>query len=314
VKLAALLAVVLAAVLPPPPVQGAVTVKIAFYNIRSGQGVPGLPGRPVSFSAGSNCRDRSKPLNAWGTGAVQKTLTSSLGDDPSIVALGLAEAWTATCASPESVRAALGWKAASASHNGVALVARYGFKGERWQQLDTSKNKSPGDTAWVLRADVCVDRSCQRQLPVYVAHWYGTGAQQQDIYANQARQTLAFMQSTSGRHPHVLIGDLNVWTARGPVCRQTPNGAAALDVLSNAHYVDAWQLLHATEDGSTGMLNRRGCGAPEGAAWKRIDYAWSPESFQPTAITRFGMVAPGNEAPSDHYGIIAVYPANALER
>jgi len=314
VKVAALLAIVMAAVLPSPRAQRAASVKVAFYNIRSGQGVTGLRGGASSFTAGPNCNDRSKPLNAWGTGVVQKTLTSSLGDDPSIVALGLAEAWKATCASPERVRAALGWKAASDSQNGVALVARYGFKGERWQQLDTSKNKSPGDTAWVLRAEVCTDRSCQRQLLIYVGHWYATGAQQQDTYAMQARQTLDFMQSTSSRRPHVLIGDLNVWTALGPACRQKPNGAAALDVLSNARYIDAWQLLHPNEDGSTGMLNRRGCGTPEGAAWKRIDYAWSPDGFRPTEITRFGVVRPGDEAPSDHYGILAAYPANALER
>jgi hypothetical protein len=315
VKLAAPLAIVMAAaMLTSPGDQRAASVKVAFYNIRSGQGVPGLPGRASSFTTGPNCNDRSKPLNAWGAGVVQKTLTSSLNDDPSIVALGLAEAWKATCASPERVRAALGWKAASDSQNGVALVTRYGFKGERWQQLDTSKNKSPRDTAWVLRAEVCVDRSCRRQLLVYVGHWYATGAQQQDTYAIQARQTLDFMQSTSGGRPHVLIGDLNVWTAPGPVCRQRPNGAAALDVLSNARYVDAWPLLHANEDGSTGMLNRRGCGALEGAAWKRIDYAWSPGDFRPTEITRFGVVTAGDEAPSDHYGIVATYPATALER
>jgi exonuclease III len=314
VKLAALLAILMAGLLPSSRDQRAASVKVAFYNIRSGQGVPGLPGHATSFTAGPNCTDRSKPMNAWGAGVVEKTLTSAIGDDPSVVALGLAEAWKATCASPERVRAVLGWKAASDPQNGVALVTRYGFKGERWQQLDTSKNKSPADTAWVLRADVCVDRSCQEQLLVYVGHWYATGAQQQDTYAIQARQTLDFIQSTSGRRPHVLIGDLNVWTAPGPVCRQKPNGAAALDVLSNARYVDAWRLLHADEDGSTGMLNRRGCGTPEGAAWKRIDYAWSPDSFRPTGITRFGIGTPGDDAPSDHYGIIATYPASALER
>ncbi len=118
----------------------------------------------------------------------------------------------------------------------MALVARYGFKDGRWQQLDTSNNK--------------------------------------------ARQTLDFMQATSNGHPHVLLGDLNVWTAAGVVCRQTPNGAAALDDLSKAQYVDAWHAVRGEEAGDTGMLNRKGCGEPEGAAWK----------------------------PSDHYGIIATYP------
>ena len=151
-------------------------VRLAFYNIRSGEGVPGLPGRPVLFQDGSNCTDRSKPLNAWGTGLVQQTLTSALESDPSILALGLAESWKTVCASPERVRAVLGWKAASHVQNGVALVARYGFTDERWRQLDTSQNMSPSDTAWVLRATVCADATCRRTVLTYVAHWYATGA------------------------------------------------------------------------------------------------------------------------------------------
>ena len=233
----------IAAVLPGPRAQGTAAIRVAFYNIRSGQGVPALPGRPVLFAGGANCTDRSKPVNAWGAGVVQKTLASALNDDPSIVALGLAEAWKAVCASPERVRGVLGWKAASDSQNGVALVARYGFKDERWQQLDTSKNKSPSDTAWVLRAAICADPPCHRRLLSYVAHWYATGASQQSTYAIQARQTLDFMQATSSGRPHVLLGDLNVWTAAGAVCRQTPNGAQALDVLSRARYIDAWRTL-----------------------------------------------------------------------
>ena len=45
--------------------------------------------------------------------------------------------------------------------------------------------------------------------------------------------------------------------------------------------------------GNTGMVNRKGCGEPEGAAWKRIDYAWSSDHYRPIAITRFGVVTPG---------------------
>jgi hypothetical protein len=56
------------------------------------------------------------------------------------------------------------------------------------------------------------------------------------------------------------------------------------------------------------MLNRRGCGTPEGYAWKRPDYVWSPAHYLPLSITRFGMVPAGDAAPSDHYGLVVQFP------
>jgi hypothetical protein len=70
--------------------------------------------------------------------------------------------------------------------------------------------------------------------------------------------------------------------------------------------VDAWPAVHGTAEGNTGMVNRSRCGQPEGAAWKRIDYAWAPRP--PLDMTRFGIVPPGDPAPSDHYGIVVRYP------
>ena len=142
---------------------------------------------------------------------------------------------------------------------------------------------------------------------MYVAHWYATGPQREATFERQAQQTLAFMRQDRDA-PHVLIGDLNAWTAPSRTCRQTPGGAAALEALRAAGYVDAWAALHPNEEGNTGMVNRSGCGDPEGAAWKRIDYAWSPSRYPPQDITRFGIVPPGDPAPSDHYGIVARYP------
>jgi exonuclease III len=282
-------------------------IALAFYNIRSGFGVPPLRGHPEPFANVPNCTDRSKPLNAWGAGVVPQTLTSALSA-PNVIALGLAEAWKASCASPEHVRETLGWKAASDVHNGVGLVAHYGFSDQQWQQLDTSRNKNPKDTAWVLRAAICTSARCDRKLVTYTAHWYATGPDQRETYAGQARQTVDFMRSTSGGQPHVLIGDLNVWTASGPVCRQTPNGDAAIAVLEGAGYIDAWPAVHGTHEGYTGMVNRVRCGEPEGYAWKRIDYAWSSPGLRPLDMTRFGVVRAGDAAPSDHYGILATYP------
>ena len=56
------------------------------------------------------------------------------------------------------------------------------------------------------------------------------------------------------------------------------------------------------------MTNRVGCGSPVGYSWKRPDYTWSPANFLPVSITRFGIVPAGDEAPSDHYGLITEFP------
>src|SRR5688572_20623484 len=78
------------------------TVKVAFFNIQSGKGEAGLSGRPVLFSDTQNCTDTTQPMNAWGVGFVQQAMVTALRDDPSVIALGLAEAWI--CGSPENVR------------------------------------------------------------------------------------------------------------------------------------------------------------------------------------------------------------------
>ena len=57
------------------------------------------------------------------------------------------------------------------------------------------------------------------------------------------------------------------------------------------------------------MTNRSGCGfLGVGYAWKRPDYTWSPAGFLPLSIERFGIVPAGDEAPSDHYGLITEFP------
>jgi hypothetical protein len=45
-------------------------------------------------------------VNAWGVGIVQRALASGPGSDPSVLAVGLAEAWI--CGSAENVRRTLG--------------------------------------------------------------------------------------------------------------------------------------------------------------------------------------------------------------
>jgi exonuclease III len=284
------------------PAQSPAPFKIAFYNIRSGKGSQPLKGHAASFAETDNCTDRSKPVNAWGAGAVQRELASRIGSDVGVVALGLAEAWN--CAKPSAVRQALAWNTATDERNGTALVARYGIKGSpRWLQLDTSHNKNRMDTAWTLGAAVCLDKECRATIDVYVTHWAGTGPSAQSTYDSQARDTLAMMSSSRG--PHVLAGDLNVFEGVSRVCNQNPNNTT-LPILRDAGYDDAWTKLHPADQGFTGMTNRAGCGYPEGATWKRIDYVWS-KGIAATSIERFGVTPPGDAAPSDHYGIVAAF-------
>jgi hypothetical protein len=284
--------------------------KVAFYNIQSGKGQPGLPGHVTPFASTMNCTDPTLPLNAWGVGFVQEHLRAALADS-STVALGLAEAWF--CGSPSNVRQALGWKANTTERNGTALVARYGFAGaEEWIQLDTSLNLNPKDTMWVLRIPVCLDSSCSASINVFTTHWYAEAAATipmstvRESYDRQAAQTVAFLQRSSGV-PHALIGDLNTWEGTLRVCNEDPTNAG-LNRLRDAGYVDAWPLVHGGAEGFTGMVNRPGCGVPEGYVWKRPDYVWSPANFTPLSIARFGTVPPGDAAPSDHYGLLAEFP------
>ncbi|MCU1382864.1 MAG: hypothetical protein JWL71_1561 [Acidobacteria bacterium] len=282
------------------------TFKVAFYNIRSGKGIQPLRGRAAPFAETDNCTDRGRPVNAWGAGVVQRELIERLGRDQTVIALGLAEAWN--CASPEQVRAALGWKAHTAERNGTGIVTRYGTAGApRWVQLDTSQNTNPKDTMWVVGVSACLDASCAKTFDVYATHWSGNGPNGAQTFDQQAADTLRTMSQSKG--PRVLVGDLNVFESASEACHQRPNNQT-LELLRRAEYVDAWPRIHAGADGFTGMLNRAGCGRPEGATWKRIDYAWS-HGVVPSGIEQFGVVAAGEAGPSDHYGIVAEYPIAA---
>ena len=276
--------------------------EIAFYNIRSGKGMQPLRGRPAPFAESDFCTGADHPMNAWGAGFVQKELAASIAANRDIVALGLAEAWA--CGSPAQVLGELKWKVATDERNGTALLARFGLAGKpEWRKLDTSRNNNPRDEMWVVGAPVCLNAGCSESIDVYVAHWSGTGPDAAATFDRQAQDTIAFMQASHGRH--VLVGDLNAFEGDRPVCNQKPNNST-LRFLRAAEYLDAWQVTHGSAEGFTGMLNRAGCGEPEGYPWKRFDYAWS-KGLTPTAMRRFGVVPPGQAGPSDHLGIIAAY-------
>jgi hypothetical protein len=241
-------------------------------------------------------------------GFVQQHLAKSIASDPKIVALGLAESWASVCGSPENVRKALGWKSRTSERNGVAMVAKYGFAGaEEWVQLDTSLNPNPADTMWVLRIPVCLDAACSQSINMFAAHWYSSGTNKLTSYDRQAAQTVDFLKRAGGTAPHILIADLNVWDGTTAVCGESPTNIG-LQRLRDSGYVDAWPLLNGSAEGYTGMTNRAGCGNPVGYVYKRPDYTWSPAAYKPVSITRWGTVTPGEEAPSDHYGLITEFP------
>jgi hypothetical protein len=288
--------------------QATPTFKVAWFNIQSGKGEPAMAGHPAHFVDTTNCTDFSQPINGWATGLVQAHLMNSVGGDPKVVALGLAESWASTCGSPENVRKVLGWKSKTSERNGLAIVAKYGFAGpEDWVQLDTSLNPNPADTMWVLRIPVCLDSACSQTMNMFASHWYSSGTNKATSYDRQASQTAAFLQRAGGTAPHILIGDLNAWEGTAAACGENPTNAG-LQRLRDAGYTDGWLLLHGTAEGFTGMTNRVGCGSPVGYAWKRPDYTWSLPNYLPVSITRFGVVPAGDEAPSDHYGLITEFP------
>jgi endonuclease/exonuclease/phosphatase family metal-dependent hydrolase len=113
------------------------------------------------------------------------------------------------------------------------------------------------------------------------------------------------MERQPANEPRVLIGDLNAYEEAPVKCARDPH-PTALQRLRAAAYVDTWRATNGASSGFTGMLNRAGCGSPEGAPFKRPDYAWS-RNLKPVSMRRFGLVQPGDCAPSDHLGIIAEY-------
>jgi hypothetical protein len=290
-------AYVCALALSIPATAPAQTFKIANWNIRSGKGIAGLTGPRLFDSDTANCTDSTKPLNAWGVGVPQAEL-QKLNGDPNVVALGLEEAWH--CGAPARVQEALGWAAILPDRNGTSIVARYGFAGPATAtQLDTSLNVNPRDSAWIIEVPVCVDAQCARSVLTFVAHWVG----EEPGKDAQARQTVELMAST--QEPHLLIGDLNAFDAEGSNC-PPPVPSTQLPMLRAAGYLDAWRQVNGNAEGFTGMVNRSGCGVPNGNVFKRIDYGWS-KGLSPVSMIRFGIVPIGADAPSDHYGIVVEY-------
>ena len=294
----------------PRSADAASTAKVAFFNIQSGKGEQGFAGRAAPFTESTNCVDTTAPLNAWGVGFIQRELTAKLANDPSVIALGLAEAWI--CGTPENVRKALNWKAHSGELNGLGIVARHGFAGAvTFFRLDTSLSTN-AEPRYILHAPVCLDAACSGTFDVFAIHAYATGPYTADSLVRQMEQAVAFMAQKASTRPRAIVGDFNVYEETGAPCATLQFPPRILDVLRTSGYVDAWRALHGDTPGYTGMINRLNCGIPEGSPYSRVDYAWSLDAA-PLSMTRFGVAPPGDASASDHYGILAEYPVDGVD-
>ena len=270
------------------------TVKVATWNVRSGMGIAGFGTRNWQHDT-LNCTDRSKPMNAWGIGLPQKEL-ERLKADPAIVALAVQEAWN--CGDPKQLNAVLGFKTATRTRNGVAIIARYGLSGK-----PVFQSVGAGYDSWLVGAAVCLDAGCEATLPVFSTHWGGAD----DEWPKQAQNVITFLETQP--RPHVFTGDLNIfkidrWNPRVACTNDDkPGRSRAIELIEAAGYVDAWK---ATQQGAgwTGMASRPGCGSPKGNLYKRIDYIYAKQ-IRVVGTTLFARAAPGADAPSDHAGIIA---------
>lgn len=281
------------------------TFSVATWNIRSGYGAVAEGVHSPFDMNTANCTDATKPQNAWGVGLPQRFINADIGADPSMVALGLQEAW-GSCGNVKNIAALLKWTA-SPERSGVGLLARYGIVGQwdMWQVEMTDVAGAPEDR-WIVGANVCIARDCMRTVYMWTTHLSATVDEE---WPKHVQKVLDFLANK--RPPHIVTGDFNLWrndqwspsTACG---RPTVPMSLALSAIHAAGYRDAWSAVHAGA-GWTGMLGRTGCGVERGGTpYKRIDYVWS-RGLEPVAATRIGVVGGGVPAPSDHMGVKAQF-------
>jgi hypothetical protein len=276
------------------------TFKVAQWNLRGGQGVAEIPGQPHLFDVYGGCA-----VNAWGSGYMQNELVNKIKNDPDVIALGLNE-WYG-CAGPTEVQALLGWAAHTNQLNGNGIIAKFGFPSGFTPEFYELLPPGTPDQMYVVYAQVCRNSACSATVDVFLAHWGGGG---QAVIEQQAIETRDFMASRAGTRPRVFVGDLNVWdqiSAHAGSCSERSIKPWGLQTLRDAGYKDAWKELRPTEPGYTQALNRNGCGIPNGAAWRRIDYVWSL-GMTATAIEQIGVpTVIGETALSDHLGLKATF-------
>jgi hypothetical protein len=281
------------------------TFKVANWNVRSGMGIAGK--NPQIDDNTTDCR-----LNASKPGGPFWPALDVIKTDPEIVALGVQEAWA--CATPEAIRAHLGWRQATPERNGTGLVTRHGLRGRHVvEQIAFKGVEGASEDQWLFGGDVCLDAACRSTVRVYAAHFTAPD----DVgFTAQARNTVAYVKAQPSADRNIILGDLNFFMANRTFvpCGTTRATSPPADVFAAAGYLDAWQALKPGVDGPTGMSNRRGCGNPEGGLFKRIDYIYS-RGLTPTDVRLFAMITPMvQDAPSDHAGIVATFGGERRKR
>jgi hypothetical protein len=276
--------------------------KVASWNVRSGMGIGGK--KPQINHNTPDCR-----LNASKPGGPFWPAMDAVKTDAEVIALGVQEAWG--CATPEAMRAYLGWRLATPERNGTGLIARYGLQGRHVvEQIAFKGVEGASEDQWLFGGDVCIDAECRSTVRIYSAHF----AAHDDVgFAAQARNTVAYAKSQPSAGRNILVGDLNFFIANRTLvpCGTTRTTSPPAEVFAAAEYVDAWLALKRGIDGPTGMWNRPGCGKPEGGLFKRIDYIYS-RGLTPTDVRLFATITPMlQDAPSDHAGIVATFGAKA---
>jgi hypothetical protein len=273
--------------------------KVANWNVRSGMGIAGKKDPQINSNTTDCSQNASKP------GGPFWPAMDTVKDDAGIIALGVQEAWA--CATPEKIRAYLGWKQATPERNGTGLIARYGLRAKHLsQQVAYNKVEGASEDQWIFGGDVCADAECRSTVRIYAAHFAAPG---DAGFTAQAKNTVAYVKGQPSADRNIIIGDLNYFMANRTFvpCGTTRSSSPPAEVFESAGYVDAWKALKPGVDGATGMWNRPGCGSPEGGLFKRIDYIYA-RGYTPTDVRLFAMIKPMEEdAPSDHAGIVATF-------
>lgn len=247
-------------------------VKVAHWNVKSGFGVTAMSGGTCAYTGvgSSNCA-----TNAWGNGYFKQVLDQYIR--PDVVALSVNEAWT--CATPEAIRAYLGWAAKSTlSADGVAIIARHGFTGP-CSLLALTKCSSTAFQRYAVHCPVRVAAGSSESLDVFSTHLSGC--------ESEGIQLRSFaVQKAPAPRQRVVLGDFN---------------SGATSPVHSAWLTSNWREIGS---GSTSTWhNGSRSAAPYGNLYKRIDYAWFKFATG-SAFSRFNHDGAVTSCKaSDHAGI-----------
>ena len=310
----------------------AADVTLAYWNVSGGNGLPRLaamnlasPGEPFACTSTSGAKvDDSAYGNGTGAaltqpnGALREALVRHITADPSVVALGTAEAWGA--AEPADLKSVLGWPEGRATneHNGVAILTRYGFTE---QGLGPQIGNTGTEIHKPIYAKVCLNRECTRTMRFFAVHTQAP----QGTYDTGIAALLSYIDSVApAGQPRIVMGDFNAWdTVTDPqICLGAAEPGASHQAgirrIRDAGYASMLRLRNPSGNLYTATLNVRAysqnatscvvrAGFPQGHPFKSADHAFSKHiaDADVKSATTFGVPIGryGNCAASDHLGL-----------